>query len=201
MRIGVREALGCETISKQLAKVIGMKRRSVDKILCEGRESRQKLARSYCRLVVSIAKGYQGRGLSFQDLIQEGSIGLLRGVDCGEIEPERGHKLSTYVGWWIKKAITGTITNDTILVRLPDIIAGPGETMPEKMIKKQLMKQEVDKLLKTLDKREEHILRLRFGLNGEPPRSCEEIGGLLSCQGRGFARSMSFHYQIYEREL
>ena len=70
MRIGVREALGCEPTSKQLAKAIGMKRRSVDKILCEGRESRQKIARSYCRLVVSIAKGYQGRGLSFLDLIQ-----------------------------------------------------------------------------------------------------------------------------------
>ena len=51
--------------------------------------------------------------------------------------------------------------------------------MPEKMVKKQLMKQEVDKLLKTLNKREEHILRLRFGHNGEPPRSCEEIGRLL----------------------
>ena len=70
MRIGVREALGCKPTSKQLAKAIGMKRRSVEKILCEGRESRQKIARSYRRLVVSIAKGYQGRGLSFQDLIQ-----------------------------------------------------------------------------------------------------------------------------------
>ena len=51
--------------------------------------------------------------------------------------------------------------------------------MPEKMVKKQLMMQELEKLLKTLNKREEHILRLRFGLNGEPPRSCEEIGRLL----------------------
>ena len=77
MRIGVREALGCEPTSKQLAKAIGMKRRSVDKILCDGRESRQKIARSYRRLVVSIAKGYQGRGLSFQDLIQVTYIFLL----------------------------------------------------------------------------------------------------------------------------
>lgn len=77
MRIGVREARGCEPTSKQLAKAIGMKRRSVDKILCDGRESRQKIARSYRRLVVSIAKGYQGRGLSFQDLIQVTYIFLL----------------------------------------------------------------------------------------------------------------------------
>ena len=77
MRIGVREARGCEPTSKQLAKAIGMKRRSVDKILCDGRESRQKIARSYRRLVVSIAKVYQGRGLSFQDLIQVTYIFLL----------------------------------------------------------------------------------------------------------------------------
>ena len=70
MRIGVTKARGCEPTSKQLAKAIGVKRRSVDKILCDGRESRQKIARSYRRLVVSIAKGYQGKGLSFQDLIQ-----------------------------------------------------------------------------------------------------------------------------------
>lgn len=70
-----------------------------------------------------------------------------------------------------------------ILIRvhnlLQEIIAGSDETMPETMVKKQVMKQEVEKLLKTLDKREEHILRLRFGLDGEPPRSCEEIGMLL----------------------
>ena len=59
------------------------------------------------------------------------------------------------------------------------ITSGPNETMLEKMVKKQLMMQEVELLLKTLNKREEHILRLRFGLNGEPPRSCEEIGRLL----------------------
>ena len=59
------------------------------------------------------------------------------------------------------------------------ITSGPNETMLEKMVKKQLMMQEVELLLKTLNKREEHILRLRFGLNGEPPRSCEKIGRLL----------------------
>lgn len=56
---------------------------------------------------------------------------------------------------------------------------GPDETMPEKMVRKQLMKQELEKLLTTLDKREEYVLRLHFGLNGEPPRSCEEIGIML----------------------
>ena len=62
---------------------------------------------------------------------------------------------------------------------LQKIISGSDETMPEKMVKKQLMMQELEKLLKTLNKREEHILRLRFGPNGEPPRSCEETGRLL----------------------
>ena len=59
------------------------------------------------------------------------------------------------------------------------ITSGPNETMPEKMVKKQLMMQEAELLLKTLHKREEHVLRLRFGLNGEPPRFCEKIGRLL----------------------
>ena len=76
-----------------------------------------------------------------------------------------------------------TKSNSLVQNLLQDIIWGLGETMPEEMVKKQPMKQEVDKLLKTLNKREEHIKRLHFGLNGEPPRSCEEIGGLLKLSG------------------
>ncbi|PQQ19626.1 RNA polymerase sigma factor sigD chloroplastic [Prunus yedoensis var. nudiflora] len=62
---------------------------------------------------------------------------------------------------------------------LQEIIQGPEEMMPEKMLTRKLMKQEVEKLLKTLSDREANVLRLHFGLNGESPQSFEEIGRLL----------------------
>ena len=91
------------------------------------------------------------------------------------------YAIRTYLKYEISLRTYTPLTKSNTYVQnlLQEIISGPDETVPEKMVKKQLMKQEVDKLLKTLNKREEHILRLRFGLNGEPPRSCEEIGRLL----------------------
>ena len=62
---------------------------------------------------------------------------------------------------------------------MQDIIPGPVEMIPEKMVERQLVKQEVVNLLNTLTKREAEIIRLHFGLNGETPRSCEEIGRML----------------------
>ncbi|KAF5736461.1 RNA polymerase sigma factor sigD chloroplastic isoform X1 [Tripterygium wilfordii] len=229
----------------QLVKAVGMSRTSLDKVFCKGRESQDKITRSYRRLVTSIAKCYQGKGLSLQDLIQEGSIGLLRGVK--KFDPGRGCKLSTYVYWWIKQAIIRAIENKSRIVRLPEgmrarvakvseanrvlrerlrraptfdeiaeilnmdvstvgmafkwrkypisldqgvtneggcmtlqeIIPGPDETVPENMVRKQLMKQELEKLLQTLTEREARVLRLRFGLEGQTPQSCEEIGRVL----------------------
>ncbi|CAN6992647.1 unnamed protein product [Brassica oleracea var. botrytis] len=93
------------------------KRSSANEILCRRREAREKITRCYRRLVVSIATGYQGKGLNLQDLIQEGSIGLLRGAE--RFDPERGYKLSTYVYWWIKQAILRAITHKSRLVKLP----------------------------------------------------------------------------------
>lgn len=62
---------------------------------------------------------------------------------------------------------------------MQEIIPGPDDTMPEKMVKKQLKKQVVEKLLKTLNEREAKIVRLYFGLDGDTPRSCEEIGKVV----------------------
>lgn len=93
------------------------KKRSVNELLCRRREAREKITRCYRRLVVSIATGYQGKGLNLQDLIQEGSIGLLRGAE--RFDPERGYKLSTYVYWWIKQAILRAIAHKSRLVKLP----------------------------------------------------------------------------------
>jgi len=89
----------------------------LDAVARRAEEARHALIRANLRLVVSVAKRYLGRGISFLDLIQEGNLGLLRAVN--KFDPRRGYKFSTYATWWIRQSINRSIAEQARTIRIP----------------------------------------------------------------------------------
>lgn len=113
----IQKRLKREPDEKEWAKSLGIEISELRDRLNQGKQAKEKMVNANLRLVISIAKRYQNRGLDFPDLIQEGSMGLIRATE--KFDCQKGYKFSTYGIWWIRQAITRAICDYSRIVRLP----------------------------------------------------------------------------------
>ena len=159
--------------------------------------AKKKLIQSNLRLVVSIAKKYVGQGVLFMDLVQEGSLGLIKAAN--RFDYSKGFKFSTYATWWIRQTIVRAIANNSKVIRIPvhmidkirivkkalfslsyelgrDPTVEENYQSPETNVHDIMLKHHIEKMLDELSLKEKKIIINRFGINGEKPKTLEELG-------------------------
>ena len=113
----LEESIGDDPTPAAWAEETDLSTAELKQAVAEGKRAKAKMVKANLRLVVSVAKKYTGHSLEMMDLIQEGTIGLHRGVE--KFDPSKGYRFSTYAYWWIRQAITRSISNNSRVIRLP----------------------------------------------------------------------------------